>query len=151
VTVLTRHFLAKHMADKTTASITDEALHALSQYAWPGNVRELENVLERAMIVNGKTVITPVHLPVEMMMFSEQNVALSDSSSAQASGNEGALSISNTPQTNAMDMPNAVSALEKRMIIEALAQTSGNKSRAAKVLQISERSLWYKLELYGLK
>ena len=151
VTVLTRHFLAKHMVDKTTASITDEALHALSQYAWPGNVRELENVLERAMIVNGKTVITPVHLPVEMMMFSEQSAALSDISGAQALGSEGVLPISNTSQANAMDMPNAVSALEKRMIIEALAQTSGNKSRAAKVLQISERSLWYKLELYGLK
>jgi two-component system response regulator AtoC len=47
-------------------------------------------------------------------------------------------------------LPDAVEALEKRLIAEALIATNGNKSRAAKLLEISERSLWYKLSQYQI-
>jgi len=47
-------------------------------------------------------------------------------------------------------LPNAVEQLERQLIAQALAQTNGNKSKAAKVLEISERSLWYKLSQYGI-
>jgi len=48
-------------------------------------------------------------------------------------------------------LPTAVETLEKKLILAALTQTRGNKSRAAKLLQISERSLWYKIGRYGIK
>ena len=47
-------------------------------------------------------------------------------------------------------MDAAVQALERRMIGEALRQSGGNKTRAAQLLRISERSIWYKLKKYGL-
>lgn len=158
VAVLTKHFLGKQLLAIKAPHITDDALHALNQYTWPGNVRELENVLERAMIVSGKTTITTTHLPVEIVMhqapFDAAEAAVETESAETLNDKNAGLNPSTkgtVTNSTAMDMPNAVSALEKRMMMEALAQTNGNKSRAAKVLQISERSLWYKLELYGLK
>ncbi|MFZ3088269.1 MAG: helix-turn-helix domain-containing protein, partial [Methylotenera sp.] len=51
---------------------------------------------------------------------------------------------------NALALPGAVEALERRLIAEALVATHGNKSKAAKLLEISERSLWYKLSQYQM-
>lgn len=124
---LARHFLAKR-----SVPISQEALSALTSYDWPGNVRELENVLERAAIISGKQMIMPAHLPAEMVNHVPQ----------QASQPE--------LVENSLAMPPAVEALERRMIHEALLQTRGNKSKAAKLLEISERSLWYKISQYQI-
>lgn len=124
---LTRHFLAKRHVD-----ISPEAIEALSRYDWPGNVRELENVLERAAIISGNQTIMPAHLPADMV-----NHVVTVIPEASESANSFAL-------------PQAMEALERRMIAAALAETHGNKSKAAKLLEISERSLWYKLSQYGI-
>ncbi|MBA3697079.1 MAG: sigma-54-dependent Fis family transcriptional regulator [Methylotenera sp.] len=124
---LVKHFLAKRSVD-----ISANTINALLGYDWPGNVRELENVLERAAIISGNQAIMPHHLPAEMV----------------STG----LTHPETPEnTNSFALPNAVEALEKRLILDALSSTKGNKSRAAKLLEISERSLWYKLDQYQLK
>jgi two-component system response regulator AtoC len=130
IEVLAKHFLAKRHVE-----ISAEAIHALLAYDWPGNVRELENVLERAAIISGNQTIMPQHLPVEM--------AALPASPHQTVASE-AESVSQ------LALPNAVEALEKRLIAEALIATNGNKSRAAKLLEISERSLWYKLSQYQI-
>jgi len=124
--------LAQHFLAKRRVGISQEALSALSAYDWPGNVRELENVLERAAIMSGNQTILPVHLPAEMVNHVPQ----------QASQPE---LVENT-----LALPPAVEALERRMIHEALIQTQGNKSKAAKLLEISERSLWYKISQYQI-
>lgn len=129
IETLTRHFLAKRHVD-----ILPTAVNALLSYDWPGNVRELENVLERAAIISGNQTITPQHLPAEMVGVTAETPQPSGSASA-----------------NQFALPHAVEALEKRLIADALAATNGNKSRAAKLLEISERSLWYKLDQYQLK
>jgi len=54
------------------------------------------------------------------------------------------------PPSSALVLPAAVEALERRLIAEALVATQGNKSKAAKLLEISERSLWYKLSQYQM-
>ena len=128
--------LAKHFLSKRRVNIDADALRALIGYDWPGNVRELENVLERAAIISGNQTITVAHLPADMGRPAQAEGH--DTEQASAIGNQLAL-------------PAAVAALEKRLIIEALATTHGNKSRAAKLLEISERSLWYKLDQYQLK
>lgn len=124
--------LAQHFLAKRRVGISQEALSALSAYDWPGNVRELENVLERAAIMSGNQTILPAHLPAEMVNHVPQ----------QASQPE--------LVENSLALPPAVEALERRMIHEALIQTQGNKSKAAKLLEISERSLWYKISQYQI-
>lgn len=124
--------LAQHFLAKRHVAISQEAIQALISYDWPGNVRELENVLERAAIMSGKQIILPKHLPAEMV--NHVTLAASDTAIAE----------------NALALPPALEALERRMISEALAATQGNKSKAAKLLEISERSLWYKISQYEI-
>jgi two-component system response regulator AtoC len=124
---LAQHFLAKRRVD-----ISPEAIDALTRYDWPGNVRELENVLERAAIISGNQTVLPKHLPKEMV--SHVAARVPEMSAA----------------ANALALPPAIEALERQLITEALAATQGNKSKAAKLLEISERSLWYKLSQYQM-
>lgn len=130
IEALAKHFLAKRHVDISAAAVS-----ALQGYDWPGNVRELENVLERAAIISGNQTIMPQHLPAEM-------VAL------PVSGHQ--MNASANEVVSQFALPDAVEALEKRLIAEALVATNGNKSRAAKLLEISERSLWYKLSQYQI-
>jgi two-component system response regulator AtoC len=123
---LAQHFLAKRRVD-----ISQEAIDALTRYDWPGNVRELENVLERAAIISGNQTVLPKHLPTEMV----SNVPVR---------------VPETSAANTLALPPAIEALERQLITEALAVTQGNKSKAAKLLEISERSLWYKLSQYQM-
>lgn len=124
---LAQHFLAKRRVD-----ISPEAIDALTRYDWPGNVRELENVLERAAIISGNQTVLPKHLPTEMVSHAPARV--SEASAA----------------VNSLALPPAIETLERQLITEALAATQGNKSKAAKLLEISERSLWYKLSQYQM-
>jgi two-component system, NtrC family, response regulator AtoC len=123
--LLTHYFLAK-----VSVQIGDEALQKLQTYDWPGNVRELENVLERAAILASKQTILPQHLPLDSMPATRMDIGL---------------------QADDLSVPVAIASIEKQLISRALAQTSGNKAQAAKLLEISERSLWNKLEIYQLK
>jgi len=134
IELLATHFLAKRRVD-----ISAQAVQVLMQYDWPGNVRELENVLERAAIISGNQQIQPHHLPAEMLNNSGELVASPDHEAVSAKATH-----------NPLCLPNAVEQLERQLIAKALAQTNGNKSKAAKVLEISERSLWYKLSQYGI-
>lgn len=126
--------LAQHFLAKRHVAISPAAVNALIQYDWPGNVRELENVLERAAIISGNQTIMPQHLPTEMAHIK-----------IPAEKVPGMAAIDNK-----LALPNAIEAIERRLIAEALMATNGNKSRAAKLLEISERSLWYKLSQYQM-
>lgn len=130
IEALAHHFLTKRHVDISVA-----AINALMQYDWPGNVRELENVLERAAIISGNQTIMPQHLPAEMAGEHVMSAVISEVA---------------TSATNTLALPHAVEILERRLIAEALLATNGNKSRAAKLLEISERSLWYKLSQYQM-
>jgi len=132
IEALARHFLAKRHVD-----ISASAINSLMQYDWPGNVRELENVLERAAIISGNQTIVPQYLPAEIAGATGDSVHDSETGEPALAG-------------NALALPSAVEALERQLIAEALVITHGNKSRAAKLLEISERSLWYKLSQYQM-
>jgi two-component system response regulator AtoC len=123
--------LAQHFAQQHLVSIDRVALDALSQYAWPGNVRELQNVIERASIICKSKTITPDDLPAEMVT-SSNVLDSTDTSDSKFS------------------IPSATQAIERRLIAQALVETHGNKAKAAKLLEISERSLWNKVNLYKL-
>jgi two-component system response regulator AtoC len=125
--------LTKHFLSQKGYSIDTEAMQKLSAYEWPGNVRELENILERATIVCRGDIIKTEHLPADIQ--SPQHQQSPDQSS-------------NEPFT--LSIPQATEKLERSMIENALKQTNGNKSKAAKLLEISERSLWYKISSYDI-
>lgn len=122
--------LAHYFLAKSKLQISDEALQKLQTYAWPGNVRELENVLERATILANKQTILPQHLPLNDVPATRMDTG---------------------SQADDLSVPVAIANIEKQLISRALAQTSGNKAKAAKLLDISERSLWNKLDTYQLK
>ena len=129
IALLTRHFLQpRHL------ELDGDALQALQQYRWPGNVRELVNVLERAAIMCSSGSIGLRHLPADLLQQTGSDTLPIPPADADAT----------LPK-----LPEAVSALEKSLIEAALRQTQGNKSKAARLLGISERSLWYKLGTYG--
>lgn len=134
---LAKHFLsACHPGPGRHPGITAQAIEYLRQYRWPGNVRELGNMVERASILSGGAALDLAHFPLDEAVPTDSDA---DSSTSQPQAGEGSL-----------DMDAAVQALETRLIGEALRQTGGNKTRAAQLLRISERSIWYKLKKYRL-
>jgi two-component system response regulator AtoC len=135
ILLLVQHFLEHHRAKLgyERLHISDQALLSLQQYNWPGNVRELENVLERAAVLSRGKPIDSTHLPQEMV-----------APNAQPSVAERSI----LPES--ISLPQAIEHLEREFIAKALAQTDGNKAKAARLLDLSERALWYKVKKYGL-
>ena len=111
--------------------VDNSCMERFLAYTWPGNVRELENVIERCMALTDKNIITSRHLPREVV---QQSVfGLEDT------GFEG-LSIKRNRGI-----------MEKRLIAEALAETGGNRTRAAALLEISIPALLYKIKEYRIE
>jgi len=124
------HFLRKYSErdGKEISGVSPEARHFLLTYDYPGNVRELENVVERAVVLCRRGVITLGDLPLPLREAKVQNSALEQSG-----------------------LPLAVANLEKDLILQALQANNGNQSGAARSLGISERVLRYKIRKYDLK
>jgi two-component system response regulator AtoC len=130
---LVRHFLGvfNKRLGLAIAGVTPAAMRLLMDHAWPGNVRELENVIERAMVLADGPQIEADHLP--------QTVRLPGSGVAMA---EDDLDLSVKRRTEV---------LERTLIQRALRQTGGNRTRAARILELSHRALLYKIKEYGLE
>ena len=112
--------------------IEPDAMRCLMAHRWPGNVRELENAIERACIICEGGRITSDCLPPSIRLF--------DANYQAASVTDENLSIKK-----------AEDAIERDLIRKALAKTIGNRTQAAKILEISHRSLLYKLKEYGIE
>jgi two-component system response regulator AtoC len=128
---LVRHFIERfnrRLGMRVTGA-TPAAMRALVEYPWPGNVRELENVVERAMVLTDGT-----QLGVEQLPTLAAPIARSDASTSP-------LDLSVKRRTEE---------LERALIKEALERTRGNRTRAAKLLDLSHRALLYKIRDYGL-
>lgn len=134
IRILTQHFIKKQskrlgLKPKT---ISEEALEALLAYSWRGNVRELENCIERALVLSEGPEIILKALPPNL-----QGVPKEPAKAPR--WDEENLSIKQRTKE-----------LEIHLIERALEQTRGNRTRAAKILEISHRALLYKLKEYGL-
>jgi transcriptional regulator with GAF, ATPase, and Fis domain len=112
----------------TQATLSEDAVRSLMGHPWPGNVRELMNVLERAVILSRGGVIEHVELPSDT------------GRSGVASGGDGVVALSD-----------AVARAERAAIQAALERTGDNKAQAARLLGVSVRTLFYKLDKLGLK
>jgi two-component system response regulator AtoC len=129
---LALHFVRRHGArlGHDAATIDPAAMRLLRDHSWPGNVRELENVIERALVLSGGATIGAEHL-TELVQLPRR--------AAEASSAEGDLSVKRRTEE-----------LERRLIRRALERTRGNRTRAARLLDLSHRALLYKIRDYGL-
>jgi two-component system response regulator AtoC len=132
IPLLVDHFIEK-FADrlaKHVEGIQSDALQALMHYPWPGNVRELENVIERTLALSESEEIALRELP--------DNIVDTTGKLLPPWSSDG-LSI----KSNTM-------ALEKTLIEKALKQTNSNRTRTAKLLEISHPTLLSKMKAYGI-
>jgi two-component system response regulator AtoC len=145
IPLLAEHFLVKYSRElgRRTPKLTDDAIAQLMKHAWPGNIRELENMIERAVVLNQGGPIDAAALAIDPRTFSTVPNQPFDGPGVQATGSEGSVD-----EISSMD--EQVARLETRLIQAALRKTGDNKSAAARLLEISERSLWYKIKKYGI-
>jgi DNA-binding NtrC family response regulator len=123
---------ALHNIEKETGrimTVSDEAQGILLQYTWPGNVRELIGTIRRAAIMCDGDVITIDDLPLHL---------------------RGGLTLTTGQTCSDKSLDDAISELEKGMIIDALKRAQGSQAKAAKLLGISERSIWYRVKKYAI-
>ena len=127
IPILVNHFLAKHSPPSAIVpKLSPEVAQNLKQYEYPGNVRELENIAQRLLVQCDGEVIDSSHLIEDLQ-----------SSSA-------------IPSRVAQQSWPSLEEHEKNYILEVLDETEGNKSQAAKILDIDRVSLWRKIKRYGL-
>jgi two-component system response regulator AtoC len=132
IPLLAEHFLRRYGSgnESQPLRIEPDAIRSLMAHRWPGNIRELENIVERACILCEDGRITSSCLP--------QAVRLPAENCPSDFGSDENLSIKKAEDT-----------IERDLIRKALAKTGGNRTQAAKLLEISHRSLLYKLKEYG--
>lgn len=131
IELLANHFI-KLFASKTNKrikSISQESIEALKQHPWPGNIRELKNVIERSVILSDNEVIGITDLPLEFQHLSINGTSLSKKG-----------------QLSAFDLASA----EKIHIQKVLNYTNGNKTEAARLLNIALTTLYRKLDDYKI-
>lgn len=129
--------LVQHFIDKTNArlgthvsGLDSEALRAFQAYSWPGNVRELENAVERAAVLADGDTLTLESLPATLRDPKGRRSPVLEESD--------------------LSIKKAVAHLEEQYIRAALLKTAGNRTRAARLLEISHRALLYKIRDYNI-
>jgi two-component system, NtrC family, response regulator AtoC len=128
---LVDHFVTRHAPRLgiPEAQVNGDVLPVLTRYGWPGNVRELENVVERALVLSRGS-IGPADLP--------PRVRDNRMPKRATAGDD-------------LSVKRRLPALERELIVDALARTGGNKTRAAELLDLSVRALSYKMKDYELE
>ncbi len=132
IPLLSRHFvnLLGRRLKKDIEGISPAAVAMLVKHHWPGNVRELENVIERAAVLAEKRIILPENLPPEL------GARTGDRRMDDIFGG--------------FSLKTARRIMEKRLISRALEATGGNRTKAARLLEISHPSLLQKIKLYEI-
>jgi transcriptional regulator with PAS, ATPase and Fis domain len=124
---LVRHFVIRcnQRLGRTVSGVSAQVLGLLARHSWPGNVRELANVIERAMVAAAGNLILPEHLPPQLR--------------------QPTLERSVEPTA-----PLTLEAAERDQILRALAAVGGKRIDAARLLGLSRRTLYRKLDRHGL-
>jgi two-component system response regulator AtoC len=132
IPILSQHFINRFniSLEKNIKGITPAAMSILLKYHWPGNVRELGNVIERAAVLAEETILVPENFPLGLGESSEREKMedFFDGHSLKA----------------------AQKIMEKRLITKALQATNGNRTKAARILEISHPSLLSKIKVYDI-
>lgn len=120
---------------KPAPTLSPETLELLLQFQWPGNIRQLENVIERLIVLDETGVITPDHLPEEILEFEEERFLKQK------------IAIGSLKEI----VKDATRKIEKKAIEDALQETENNVTQAARKLDISRKGLQLKMKELGLR
>ncbi len=138
IPLLVEHFLRLFQAryHKKIEKISEEAMDLMVNHSWPGNVRELENALQRAVLLSRDSVIREWNLPSEIQRGEEKPFP--------------DLSRLDDGRSLSEKMDRLISTVEKRLIMEALDQADGKREKAARLLNLSLKTLYNKMKKYEL-
>ncbi len=133
IPLLCHHFIKKYNSRFATSikAVAPGAMELILNYSWPGNVRELENVMQRGVVLTSSDMIEREHLPAHLGTMSRR---FDD----------------NVQVTNELSLKVAQKTMEAKLIAQAMRRFQGNKSQAARALQISYPSMLSKLKEYGI-
>ncbi|MGE0762248.1 MAG: sigma-54-dependent transcriptional regulator [Bdellovibrionales bacterium] len=137
IPLLAAHFLKKYndRLGKSIQGISEEAMEMMKKYDYPGNVRELENIIERTVALEGGATILPeslppfVNTPSGRKMASAHEIVVTD---------------------DGLDLDKVMGQIEKELLVKAIHAAGGVKKKAAKLLNITFRSMRYRVEKYNL-
>ena len=135
IPILVHHFLSlfREKLKRNIHGISDQAMEALAKYSWPGNVRELRHVIERACVLCEGSTISLEHFPEEI-----QKPAVQHSQYPEP----------NPHLSSIATLPPYIS--ERDEIIDILKRARGNKSKAARMLNIDRSTLYRKMQRIGI-
>ena len=132
IPLLAHHFLDVYSKKNNRAitGITKDTMSILQEHNWPGNVRELENTIERAVILTKETTITPSDLPSDLLINLDktENITIANKTLS--------IPLGKIPLKD----------IEKMVMEETLKQSGGNKNIASKILGVSTRTLYRKMD-----
>lgn len=131
ITLLANYFVEKFSKEqnKVINSLSNSFISTLMDYPWPGNVRELENCMERAVLLCHDGVLRPFHLPSTL----QQSIIPEES-----------------PQNESL-LERQLNRVEKEFLIDALKQATGNISKAAKILGVTERIMGLRIKKFEIE
>ncbi len=135
IPILVHHFLSlfREKLKRNIHGISDQAMEALARYSWPGNVRELRHVIERACVLCEGPTISLEHFPEEIQKPATEHVR----------------HLKPTPHLSSIaTLPPYIS--ERDEIIDILKRARGNKSKAARMLNIDRSTLYRKMQRIGI-
>jgi len=137
IPLLANHFLKKYndRLGKQIGGISLEAMEMMKKYDYPGNVRELENIIERTVALEGGATILPESLPPFVNTPSGRKLASTHEIQITEEG---------------LDLDKVMGQIEKELLIKAIHAAGGVKKKAAKLLNITFRSMRYRVEKYSL-
>lgn len=132
IPLLCKHFIHRFnkVLSKDIKGLTPDAMSQLLEYQWPGNVRELENALERAMVISDDSQLLAEHFSLKQ--------------------NQGSWHTQARPIFEGLSLKGAQKVVEKDLITRALQETGGNRTHAARLLEISHPSLLSKMKAYEI-
>ena len=133
---LIRHFVRKFAEeyDRTDIVVSPDSMKALQAWHYPGNVRELSNIIERSVALSRDGAVMPTDLPDKLVDGGRTPMALAQEDFPD----------------DGVNLDVMLSEIEKRWLLSAIEETQGNKTEAAKLLQMSFRSFRYRLAKLGL-
>ena len=112
--------------NKRIDAISNPAMEVLMNYSWPGNVRELKSALEYGFVTCNGSIIQPQHLPPDIF---QNNIQLSQEDKTSFNRDE----------------------IQKRQLVNALKQTGGNQTQAARILDVSRITVWNRMKKYDIR
>jgi len=129
IIMLADHFVLKYTRDlgKPVKRITPAVMEIFLSYPWPGNVRELENCIERALLLAAGDTIEIIHLPPSLQVKTRDG-----------------------ERKEPGKLSSVIESQERALIIDALKETRGNQSKAAKILGTTKRIIQYKIQKFKI-